>query len=147
MVAIIDVTDASGAIVQPELLANAELIHRELRPSIEPDYVGKMARIFQQGGRMAVALEADEILGLAVWRAYENTFSRLRFYCDDLVTTSARRSSGVGQALIDHMVSHAKRLGAESLSLDSGTQRTDAHRFYFRSGFVIPAFAFSKKLK
>jgi hypothetical protein len=33
------------------------------------------------------------------------------------------------------------------LALDSGTQRTDAHRFYFREGLVIPAFCFRKTLK
>jgi hypothetical protein len=33
------------------------------------------------------------------------------------------------------------------LALDSGTQRTDAHRFYFREGMVIPSFCFRKNLK
>ncbi len=147
MLAIIDVTDADGVIVRPELLASAEAIHRELRPAIVADYTQKMARIFQQGGRMAVAVEDAHVVGLSVWRCYENTYDGLKFYCDDLVTSSGRRSKGVGRALIDHMSRRALSLGVETLTLSSGTQRIDAHRFYFRAGFVIPAFAFSKKLK
>jgi GNAT superfamily N-acetyltransferase len=143
---VIDVTAASGAVARPDLLSRAEPIHRELRPNIETDYVGKMQRIFAQGGRMAVALDDEEIVGVAVWRSYENTFDSAKFYCDDLVTTQLRRASGVGKALIDHMIAHAIEIGAKSLTLSSGTQRTEAHRFYFRNGFVIPAFAFARKL-
>ena len=40
----------------------------------------------------------------------------------------------------------ARLLGCDVVALDSGTQRTAAHRFYFREGFVIPSFCFRKSL-
>jgi hypothetical protein len=40
----------------------------------------------------------------------------------------------------------ARCLGCDVVALDSGTQRTAAHRFYFREGFVIPSFCFRKSL-
>ncbi len=39
-----------------------------------------------------------------------------------------------------HLEAVARKLGANGLVLDSGTQRTQAHKFYFREGFVIPVF-------
>ncbi len=95
---------------------------------------------------MVVAIRGDRVLGLAVWRCYADTFNGLKLYIDDLVTDEACRSQGIGQTLIDSLGTEARRLGAGALVLDSGTHRTDAHRFYFREGFVITSFNFKKQL-
>ena len=48
------------------------------------------------------------------------------------------------------MIAYMERVGRERgcdvLALDSGTQRQQAHKFYFREGLVVGAFHFSKKL-
>lgn len=141
-----DITDAQGNILHDGLLQLAESVHRELRPHIESDYLTKMRRVFADGGRMTIAHVDTIIKGLAVWRIYEDTFSGRKFYCDDLVTTSTSRSHGVGKTLIAHMTEHARTAGCDTLVLDSGTQRTDAHRFYFREDFVITSFNFKKSV-
>lgn len=140
---IVEVFSDGGKLAGSEWLARAEGIHRQLRPHLPSDYAAKMARVLQ-GARMALAVKGDAVLGLAVYRWHENTFDGLKFYVDDLVTDEARRSEGVGHALIDYLQQVAKNLGANGLVLDSGTQRTQAHKFYFREGFVIPAFNFKK---
>lgn len=126
-----------------EWLARAEGVHRQLRPHLPTDYAAKMRRVLQDA-RMALAAKDDVVLGLAVYRWYENTSDGLKFYIDDLITDEASRSRGVGHALIAHLGEVARKLGAGGLMLDSGTQRTQAHKFYFREGFVIPAFNFKK---
>jgi GNAT superfamily N-acetyltransferase len=128
-----------------EWLPRAESVHRELRPHLPADYAEKMKRVLQDA-RMALAVQGDEVLGLAVYRWHENTFDGLKFYVDDLVTTERRRSQGVGTALLAHLEQVARSLGASGLVLDSGTQRTRAHKFYFREGFVINSFNFKKSL-
>jgi GNAT superfamily N-acetyltransferase len=143
---IVSITTPQGAIAEPGLLAASEAVHRQLRPKLNADYAAQMRRIFEDGGRMAVAVRAERVLGVAVWRCYADTFNGLKFYVDDLVTDEACRSQGVGQTLIDWLSTEARRLGANGLVLDSGTHRTDAHRFYFREGFVITSFNFKKQL-
>lgn len=133
----------NGQISGGEWLPRAEKVHRQLRPLLPADYVAKMSRVLQDA-RLALAVEHDTVLGLAVYRHHENTFDGLKFYIDDLVTDEAHRSKGVGHALIEHLEVVAKKLGANGLVLDSGTQRTQAHKFYFREGFVISAFNFKK---
>jgi len=140
---IVEVFTQDGVTVGAEWLARAEGIHRQLRPHLPVDYAAKITRVLKDA-RMALAVEGDAVLGLAVYRWHENTFDGLKFYIDDLVTDEARRSEGVGHALIAHLEHVAKKLGASGLKLDSGTQRTQAHKFYFREGFVIPAFNFKK---
>ena len=140
---IVEVFAQGGQVVGNEWLARAESVHRQLRPHLPDDYPVKMARVLKEA-RMALAVKDDRVLGLAVYRWYENTFDGVKFYIDDLVTDEVHRSSGVGHALIAHLEAVAKELGASGLKLDSGTQLTQAHKFYFREGFVIPAFNFKK---
>jgi GNAT superfamily N-acetyltransferase len=130
----------------PTWLARTVAVHRQLRPQLPEDYVGKMTRVFAGGGKMVVATEGDAVLGLAVWRATENTSAGQYMYIDDLVTDEAHRSKGVGRALLARCEELAVAMGCVKLVLDSGVQRIDAHRFYFRERFAIHAFNFSKRL-
>lgn len=140
---IVEVFAQAGQIVGSEWLVRAEQVHRQLRPHLPSDYAEKMTCVLQDA-RLALAVKGETVLGLAVYRWHENTFDGLKFYIDDLVTDETRRSEGVGHALIVHLEEVARKFGANGLVLDSGTQRTQAHKFYFREGFVIPAFNFKK---
>ncbi len=144
---IVDITDAEGAVVAPDWLDRAESIHRQLRTALPADYGGKMKRVFAGGARMCVAVDGSEVAGVAVYRFYENTFTGRQLYVDDLVTDEKRRSTGVGRTLLGYLERKARALGFDNLSLDSGTQRTQAHKFYFREGMVVTSFHFGKKLK
>ncbi len=143
---LIDVTDCDGLVVAPGWLAAAEHLHRDLRPQLGPDYASAMARVFESGGRLIVAIRAEMAVGLAVWRLVENTIYGRFLYIDDLVTDSALRSGGVGQALLTRCEALGIEFACRELVLDSGVQRGRTHRFYFREGFVVRAFHFGKSL-
>jgi GNAT superfamily N-acetyltransferase len=143
---IVDVTDDHGKVIAPDWLARAEPVHRQLRERLPVDYAGRLGEIFRSGARMTIVGADGTALGVALWRVIENTYEGRRFYVDDLVTDSAHRSSGVGKFLLGHLEARARQLGCNVLTLDSGTQRTAAHKFYFREGMIIPGFAFRKEL-
>jgi GNAT superfamily N-acetyltransferase len=143
---VVTITDESGAIAEPQWLARAERVHRMLRTALPVDYAGKLARVFAGGGRMCVAADGERVVGVAVYRFGENTFAGVHMYVDDLVTDEAERSRGVGHTLLTHLERAARGAGCESLVLDSGTHRQQAHKFYFREGLVITSFNFKKPL-
>lgn len=145
-VQLIDITDAQGNVVAPQWLVYAERVHRQLRPQIESDYAKKMKRVFAGGGRMCIAVREDQVLGVAVYRAYENTFSGHRFYIDDLVVDEKQRTHGVGRLMLTHLENRARDLGCNSFDLEASMHRTRAHKFYFREGLIIPSFAFRKTI-
>ena len=126
---VVEVTDARGAVAAPDWLVKAERVHRQLRPALPADYAVKMQKVFSGGGRMCVAAEG------------------LRMYVDDLVTDETQRSRGVGRTLLNHLQDVARKAGCEQFTLDSGTHREQAHKFYFREGMVIASFNFKKPLK
>jgi GNAT superfamily N-acetyltransferase len=141
------VTDGSGAIVEPAWLAQAESVHRQLRPQLPPDYAGRLAEVFANGARMALVVEGDAVLGVAVWRLIENTADGRRLYVDDLVSDEASRSQGAGKMMLAWLEDTASALRCDALTLDSGVQRQRAHRFYFREGMHIASYCFRKALK
>jgi len=144
---IVEVTDDKGAIAAPDWFKKAEPVHRQLRTALPAEYEAKMKRVFAGGARMCVAVDGKDVAGVSVYRMHENTFYGKQLYVDDLVTDERRRSSGVGRALLGHLEQKARAAGFDNLTLDSGTQRQQAHKFYFREGMAVTSFHFMKKLK
>ena len=145
-VTVVPITDVQGVLVDAAHLAAAEGVHRQLRPQLPANYAERMQVIFAGGARMAVALVAGKVAGVTVYRILEKTFTGRELYCDDLVTDEAQRSTGVGHALVAHMERVARDQQCDYIALDSGCQRQQAHKFYFREQMPITAFHFSKKL-
>jgi GNAT superfamily N-acetyltransferase len=144
---VVPITDAAGAVINADMLVAAEGVHRQLRPQLPEDYVARMEEIFAGGAEMAVAIVGSQVAGITVFRVIEKTFTGRELYCDDLVTDEAQRSTGVGHALIAYMEKIGRERKCDVLALDSGTQRQQAHKFYFREQMPITAFHFSKTLK
>ena len=143
---VVAICDEQGHIVADEWLRRAEGVHRQLRDRLPADYAARMAQVFAGGARMSVLAEDDAVVGVAVWRIVENTYEGRRCYVDDLVTEAGRRSQGLGAHLLGAIEAEARARGCDVLALDSGTQRMQAHRFYFMYGMTIPAFCFRKTL-
>lgn len=117
----------------------------ELRPHlVERDFADRIRRQQRESGyRLAFVEEAGAVRAVAGFRIAEFLAWGRILYVDDLVTSSAERSRGHGQALFDWLVARAKANGCAQLHLDSGVQRFDAHRFYLRHRMSITSHHFS----
>jgi GNAT superfamily N-acetyltransferase len=144
--------DASGAALvlasadEQRHLREGETFHRELRTQIEGDYLDLIARLFADGTHLTQLVDGGEVQAIAVWRGYHTTYDGRRFEVDDLVTRASARSRGYGATMIREMERKARLLGCGTVALNSGTHRLRAHKFYFREGFAIAAFHFTKSL-
>lgn len=127
-------------------LLAGEATHRELRPSLSHDYAGAMNRLFAEGTTLTQFVHDGEVVALALWRVFTTTYCGRRFEIDDLVTASAHRSAGYGKTLLRYLEAQATTLGCFTVTLNSATHRSDAHRFYFRERYAAIAFHFSKEL-
>ncbi|MEU9378226.1 GNAT family N-acetyltransferase [Streptomyces sp. NPDC048255] len=132
----------------PRMTGDLLPVLRELRPHLTEDlFRSVLSEGHPQGLRFTAAYDADGVcVGAAGWRIVANTYLVRKLYVDDLVTSATARSSGVGRALLAHLEDHARVASCTALALDSGTQRTEAHRFYFRERMSVTAFSFEKPL-
>lgn len=143
---VVAITNDQGEVVEQSWLKRSEHVHRQLRPQLPPDYVSRLQEVFAGGARMAAVVQGDDVISVAVWRVIENTYEGRRLYVDDLVSDEARRSHGAGRMLLGWLEAKARAVGCDVFALDSGVQRTRAHRFYFREGMFISAYCFKKAL-
>lgn len=140
------VTDDSGTLVREDWLLRSETVHRQLRPALPKGYAAAVQQVFEHGGRMAVAADGERVVAVMVWRLLVNTAYRRALYIDDLVTDETARSTGAGKSLLDWAGNKAIAMHCDWLSLDSGTHRHDAHRFYFRERMAVSSFHFVRRL-
>lgn len=119
----------------------------ELRPHLQSDTFLSTIRQMQSEGFQLVFIEDNgEVVATAGYRIYTNLFMGKHLYVDDLVTAEKVRSQGYGKRLVDWLRDKAIKGQCNIYHLDSGTQRTQAHKFYFREGFTIASFHFSEKI-
>jgi GNAT superfamily N-acetyltransferase len=121
---------------------------RQLRTDlVEGEFVQRI-RIQQRGGyQLCYLAEGGVVRSVAGFRLMENLASGRVLYVDDLVTDSGERSKGFGQRLLDWLLNQAQAGGCDTLELDSGVQRFEAHRFYLRNRMHIVSHHFRINLK
>ena len=122
-------------------------VMQELRPHlIAANFVAQVRRQQQQGYRLLYLEASGQPRAVAGYRLTENLVSGKLLYIDDLITAAADRSKGYGEALIGWLMDYARQQQCSALELDSGVQRTAAHRFYFRQRLEITSYHFGLKL-
>jgi GNAT superfamily N-acetyltransferase len=119
-----------------------------LRPQlIAGEFVPRVLRQQAAGYRLAYLEDGGEVRAVAGFRYLDTLAWGRILYVDDLVTTPAQRSQGLGGRLFDWLVAQARENDCDQMHLDSGVQRFGAHRFYLARRMDIIAHHFALKLK
>ena len=132
-----------------EKIAACFPVMHELRPHLHDaaELVTRVKRQQQEGFVLAYAAGDNGVPAACIgFRRQERLVHGPLIYVDDLVTSATGRSRGYGAVLLDWVEALAKSEGRKLVDLDSGTHRTEAHRFYFRQRYSITAFHFQKKV-
>lgn len=120
----------------------------QLRPHlVEAAFVARVRQMQHEGFHLAWLEDAGTVRAVAGYRYYDKLFSGKNLYVDDLVTDSNERSRGHGGRLLTWLAEQARQHVCTQLELDSGVQRFDAHRFYFRERMNITAYHFVRSLE
>jgi GNAT superfamily N-acetyltransferase len=130
------------ATTDEQILATRDVM-RQLRTAVAvDDYLPTIRRMMQDGYRLAALHDGGEVRAVAGFRCFEMLYVGRLMYVDDLSTDQDARSRGHGRALLEWLKAEATARGCVQLHLDSGVQREQAHRFYFREGMAVNCFHF-----
>jgi GNAT superfamily N-acetyltransferase len=131
-----------------EAITRCYPVMRELRTHVadQADFLERVKAQQRQGYYLAFLESQGEVRAAAGYRYLESLFSGRNLYVDDLVTREVDRSRGYGAQLLDWLIGQARANDCETLELDSGVQRFDAHRFYFSKRMSISSYHFRRKL-
>jgi GNAT superfamily N-acetyltransferase len=147
------VSDFEVRELPPDETALAFEAMRALRPQLEgrDDFVERVnGQQRAEGYRLVAALPAGggSAAAVAGFRTGHNLADGFYLYVDDLSTAPDARRQGLAGRLMNWLQDEARRLGCDSLQLDSATipERVDAHRLYFNHGYAVTSFHFGKAL-
>jgi GNAT superfamily N-acetyltransferase len=122
-------------------------VMRQLRPHLgEEEYLETVEHMRCSGYRLAYSEEGGAVRCVAGFRVLEFLAHGRFLYVDDLITDEEVRSGGHGGRMLEWLAGEGRRSRCGHLQLDSGVQRHDAHRFYFREGMSIASFHFAKEI-
>ncbi|TDL80910.1 GNAT family N-acetyltransferase [Peribacillus frigoritolerans] len=113
----------------------------------EEEYLKLLEPMRKQGYRLIGLYEDEQVKALAGIIELTNFYNDKHIYVYDLVTDEAARSRGFGEKLLHYVEQLAEASGCGMITLSSGNQRIDAHRFYEeKMGFDRVSHVFNKKL-
>ena len=123
-------------------------VMKELRQQIPLDHFISQVKLQKESGYHLVFITSENtVVAVAGFRISHNLAWGKFLYIDDLVTRESFRSQGFGASLLSAITDYAIQQKCDQLHLDSGVQRTGAHRFYQNQEMDLSSYHFSKKLK
>lgn len=101
-----------------------------------------------EGYRVFCLYDEGRIVSLAGVIIRTNFYAKRHLFVYDLVTSASVRSKGNGRKLLRYVEEWGRKHDCETIGLDSGLQRKDAHRFYEDvMGYQKSSYAFRKNLQ
>lgn len=124
------------------------LIH-QLNPKLtEQQFNARLTRMAGEMGYRCVGAFDDSgaLLGISGFWIMLRFWNGLNVDIDNVVVDESARGLGVGKMLMDWIENLARKEGCEMAVLDAFAYNSDAHRFYYREGYIIRGFHFTKDL-
>ncbi|MDB2414235.1 GNAT family N-acetyltransferase [Rickettsiales bacterium] len=121
-----------------EMFSAFEVISQMYPDMTKAHYEEIIPQRVDSGYRMAAVFDDENncICCTGFWISY-------RFYCgkflqmDNLVTDKNNISKGAGKEIVNWIKDLAKKENCKRIILDSYVENFDAHRFFYREGFII----------
>lgn len=118
---------------------NAKLAPQEVRRRLEV--------MIPRGYRCIAAFMGERMVGVAGF------WVGAKFWCgeylepDNVFVLPELRSAGIGAKMMDYLEEQARTLGCKVIGLDSYVTYAGAHKFYFRRGYEIVGFHFTRAVE
>ncbi|MBC7830087.1 MAG: GNAT family N-acetyltransferase [Chitinophagaceae bacterium] len=118
-----------------------------LRPHLQREnFVLQVQEMMQDGYQMIYLSEDEKPVAFAGFRNMHMLYSGKIIYIDDLSTLPEYRGRGYAGRLLEYIHQLAKETGKQSIQLDSGYQRNNAHRLYLNKGYKLASHHFAREV-
>lgn len=114
-----------------EQFASAFPVMKQLRTDLTKRQYETLLEEMHRDGYKLFALTVDgKMVSLIGFNWRTNFYNKRHIFVSDLVTDESYRSLGYGETLLEYIQDWATTKGAAYVTLESGLQRSEAHRFY-----------------
>lgn len=137
-------------LITKEEIMNGFPIMKQLRTHLDEETYLKLVLEAQEieGYKQVALIDKDEFVAIVGFQPMITLYNGKFIWVCDLVTDGNRRSNGYGEILLSYVHKWAKENDYECVSLSSGLQRIDAHRFYEeKMNYDKVSYVFKKELE
>jgi GNAT superfamily N-acetyltransferase len=123
-------------------------VMKQLRPHLNEESYLDLVREAEakEDYRIAALYHEEKIVAVTGFMPMITLYNGRSVWVCELVTDSNERSKGYGEELLSFVEDWSKENGYELVSLSSGVQRLDAHRFYEeKMGYDKVSYVYLKK--
>ena len=125
-----------------EMLDCYELL-TEVYPSLTKDAYDKELDVMIPNNYGQVAVyDQDRCVGLSGFWIGSKLWCGKYLECDNVVVALTHRRMGIAQMIFDRLSEKAKEENCSMMALDSYTDNFEAHKFFYKEGFVPRGFHF-----
>lgn len=110
------------------------------------DYEEMLKDMLRNNYRQLAVYDGDECIALSGFWINTKIYSGKYLEPDNVVVDIRYRSKGIGALMCNWLTKKAQEEGCKRMLLDVFVNNKDAHRFYFREGFMIEGFHMFKVL-
>jgi GNAT superfamily N-acetyltransferase len=124
-------------------------VMKQLRPHLNEERYLELVReaVEKEEYRIASLYHGGKIVAVTGFMPMITLYNGRSVWVCELVTDSGERSKGYGEELLHFVEEWSKENGYELVSLSSGVQRLDAHRFYEeKMGYDKVSYVYLKRL-
>jgi ribosomal protein S18 acetylase RimI-like enzyme len=118
-----------------EITRAVQRLYPQLTAGAVPD-ADAVARVQESGALVLLARYDGKIVGMATL-VVATVLSGTIAHVEDVVVDVQHRGRGIGERLMQELMSHARAQGANSMALTSHPSREAANRLYQRLGFEL----------
>ncbi|MFC4323108.1 GNAT family N-acetyltransferase [Litchfieldia salsa] len=86
--------------------------------------------VVKEGYKIAALYVEEKVVAVTGFMPMITLYNGRSIWVCDLITDTNNRSKGYGETLLNYVHNWSKENGYDNVSLSSGLQRVDAHRFY-----------------
>lgn len=130
-----------------EMLPHLHLMQQMYPHLNEGNYSALLAEMLPMGYKQILVLDGERSVGMAAYWLITRLWCGKTLDVDNVVVHPDYRNRKAGQAILDYMNAKAEAEGCTRMVLDAYVSNHKAHRFYFRDGYEITGFHFTKKVE
>jgi GNAT superfamily N-acetyltransferase len=129
-----------------EMLPHWKLV-RELSPQLTlSGYKKLLKQMIPHNYYQLAAYNAGKCIAISGYWIASKFFTGKYIEVDNFVVTKHYRSKGLGKIILKRILKEGKRNGCKVCVLDSTVENFEAHKFYYREGFIARGFHYIKYL-
>lgn len=129
-----------------EWAAMFKLVKHQNREITQKEFKSLLAEMRARHYRCLGAYAGSKLVGIMGFWIAVRFWNRKHVDIDNVVIDEKWRSKGIGKKMLAWVEREARKQGCTMAVLDSYTTAHKAHRFYFREGYGILGYHFTKHL-